>query len=111
MENLILTSVPIEMLADLIAERLQRNNEQPATEPEPDSDLIFMDKLCELTNLKVSTIRTMTCQKRIPYIKPKGTKKLMFSRAAIMEWLATGRPTTAETKAEEYLSKPKNKRR
>ena len=50
-------------------------------------DLIFLDEVCTLTNLKRNTVYMLTCHDKIPFIKPNGTKKLMFSRTAILKWL------------------------
>ncbi len=83
------------------------NIQPPVSHTEPENDLIFIKEASELTNLAEPTIRTLTCKKKIPYIKPAGTKRLMFSRKAIIEWLQTGRPTNAQQKANEYINNRK----
>jgi predicted DNA-binding transcriptional regulator AlpA len=55
------------------------------------NDIISIDEVCRLTGYKPASIYVFNTQKRIPVIKPKGTKMLMFSRAAILEWMQSDR--------------------
>ena len=73
-----------EVLSNKMDKLLSKN------QPSPDlGDFIFMDEVCSLTNLKKNSIYMLTCHNKIPFIKPAGTKKLMFSRTAVIEWLQT----------------------
>jgi len=67
------------------------NNKNTGIPQQPTSDIIFVNDVCRLTNLKKATIYVLVNQKKIPFIKPEGTKKLMFSRVVILEWLQAGR--------------------
>ena len=69
-----------EVLSNKMDKLLSKN--QPCLD-----DFIFIDEVCSLTNLKKNSIYMLTCHNKIPYIKPAGTKKLMFSRTAVIEWL------------------------
>jgi excisionase family DNA binding protein len=76
----------ISGLKKTISEFIDKQNISKAPEPP-----IFIDHVCEITNLKKSTIYVLVFQKKIPFVKPEGTKKLQFSRSAIIQWLNSGR--------------------
>jgi predicted DNA-binding transcriptional regulator AlpA len=78
-----------ELLLKILTNSNNKNTDIPV---QPTSDIIFINDLCKLANLKKATIYVLVNQKKIPFIKPEGTKKLMFSRISIIEWLQTGRP-------------------
>ena len=61
--------------------------------PQTTGDLIFLNEVCEITNLSKATIYKFIHEKKMPFKKPNGTKKLMFSRSEIMEWLQKDRLT------------------
>ena len=54
---------------------------------EPLGDIIFMNDVCKMTDAKRATIYSLVHYNKIPFVKPEGTKKLMFSRKAIKSWL------------------------
>ena len=49
------------------------------------SDLLTVNEVSTLLNLKVSRIRNLVFLKRIPYIKIGASVR--FSKAAILEWI------------------------
>ncbi|MDD4575278.1 MAG: helix-turn-helix domain-containing protein [Bacteroidales bacterium] len=62
----------------------------------PQQDLIPIKEACEMLNLSLPTIYSKCSRREIPYHKPKGTKKLFFSRTELMEYLGNGRVKTAD---------------
>lgn len=46
------------------------------------------------TGLTVAYIYKLTCQKRIPYRKPEGTKLLYFNKEDLDRWIEKNRITT-----------------
>jgi len=57
------------------------------------SDFIFIDEVCILTNLKHATIYNFVHYGKIPTLKKTGQRLLIFSKNQIIEWLKQGRPT------------------
>jgi len=74
--------------------QLNKNIEKKEQPKHPQTgDLIFLNEVCEITNLSKATIYKFIHEKKMPFKKPNGTKKLMFSRSEIMEWLQKDRLT------------------
>lgn len=63
----------------------------PQANPSPQTDIIFLNEVCKITNLSKATLYCLSSAGKIPIIKPEGTKKLMFSRVAINNWLLNSR--------------------
>jgi excisionase family DNA binding protein len=51
------------------------------------SDIISIDEAAEFTHLARQTIYQKVCERKIPFIKKVGSKKLLFSRKALYTWL------------------------
>jgi excisionase family DNA binding protein len=51
-------------------------------------EYLNISELSEYIKISKSTIYKMTSQRRIPFIKSRGSKKLLFKREAIDDWLA-----------------------
>jgi len=83
------------------------NIPQSPTPNSPQSDFIFLDEVCELTNLSKPTIYSLVSRKQIPTAKQKGQKKLIFNRTEIMSWLKSGRPSIAEQQVAKQLNNRK----
>ncbi len=73
-------------------------------------DILNAKQAAKLLDLSPATIYGKTHRNEIPYFKQG--KKLLFSRAALIEWLKKGEnpvaiiePSTAKSKADEYLHK------
>jgi predicted DNA-binding transcriptional regulator AlpA len=77
-------------------------------EPQPKSDIIYMDEIVELTGYKESTVYSKVCRKEIPVIS--NGRPLSFSRQEILQWMKDGRPTVAEMIANEFTN-TKNKKK
>jgi excisionase family DNA binding protein len=50
-------------------------------------DMIGIDEACRLLGLKKPTVYHKAQKREIKSYKPKGTKKLMFKRSELYEWL------------------------
>jgi len=73
-------------------------------------DILNVKSAAKILDLSPATIYGKTHRNEIPYFKQG--KKLLFSRAALVEWLKKGEnpvaiiePSTAKSKADEYLHK------
>lgn len=60
------------------------------------NDLIPINEACEMLNLSKATIYSKCSRREIPYHKPKGTKKLFFSRSELLGYLSNGRIKTVD---------------
>jgi len=50
-------------------------------------DMIGIDEACRLLGLKKPTVYHKAQKREIKFYKPEGTKKLMFKRSELYEWL------------------------
>jgi excisionase family DNA binding protein len=67
------------------------------------SDLLNVRQAAEFLSLAVPTIYTLVSKAQengIPYHKPKGSKRIYFSRTKLTEWVASGRNEGAEASPE-----------
>ena len=104
-----------QAIADLTAEvgqlkeMLGRILEKDA-QPTSTDEMIGIDEACIILNMKKSTVYANVQQGRIPYYRP--SKKLLFKRAELIDWLETGRrKTTVETKEDLIANMQKGQRR
>jgi len=111
MTDILFTPIRLSELETLIEKSfervLSRINTQSPTPNSPQSDFIFLDEVCELTNLSKPTIYSLVSRKQIPTAKQKGQKKLIFNRTEIMSWLKSGRPSIAEQQVAKQLNNRK----
>lgn len=101
-ENL---NVTFDNLPSMVSQLLKKINNIESlllmkAKESPKDDLINVKEACELLNLSVSTIYSKCSRKELPYHKPNGTKKLMFKRSELIEYLDSGRVQTEK----EYLN-------
>ncbi len=75
--------------------------------PVEKSDLIDLKETCEFLNLSASSIYKMTAKKTIPTIRRQGSKKLIFSRSQLEDWLKESQPVSNSNviNVNEYLHK------
>lgn len=73
------------------------NSVQPTDQPE--ADLLNIDEAAQLLNLARATVYNLVSKKQIPVFK-KG-KRLYFSKAALLDWVQSGKKPTLEEIAEE----------
>jgi excisionase family DNA binding protein len=72
--------------------------------PEPEPEIIGIDKVCEILNLKERTIYGLVWKRKIPCLKVEGKKALQFNRTEIMQW-KQNRFNPIDKKASEYVEK------
>lgn len=67
-------------------------------QPQPEQDEIGgVELAARVTGLAIPTIYTKAHRRELPYSKPEGSKKLVFSKRDLETWLRTGkRKTVAE---------------
>lgn len=75
-------------------------------EQEP-RDVIFIPEVVILTGYKESTIYSKVSRREIPVISYG--RPLTFSKAEILNWMKSGKPTVAEIMAEALLTNSKKK--
>jgi excisionase family DNA binding protein len=90
MEKLILSNVSLEDLATTLAEKVREIQLKTyQQEPIAKDEFLNVQQVSDLLGLALATIYTLTCRKKIPYLK-KG-KKLYFKRSEIEAWLNSGK--------------------
>lgn len=73
-----------------------------------DDELGGVELAHRVTGLAIPTIRTKAHLRQIPFSKPEGSKRLIFSRHELEEWMRSGkRKTTSEIAAEAENFQPK----
>jgi excisionase family DNA binding protein len=66
-------------------------NDHLSLKNEMTDDLLTIEQASEFTSLAKQTIYQLVSERRIPFIKRKGSKRLYFSRIDLREWILTGR--------------------
>ena len=75
-----------------------------------ENDLLTIKQAAELLNLSVPTIYGYVHRTEIPVCKRAGTKRLIFSKQELIEWVKVGRKKTVseiEAEANQYFTKKK----
>jgi excisionase family DNA binding protein len=74
-------------LQQLLGETIKNSTSSlQASQPEQ-QDLIPIEEAMKITNLAKQTIYGLVYNRRIPFIKREGSRKLCFSRKALLEWI------------------------
>lgn len=81
----------LEILIEKSFERVLSKANIIKSTPSSTSDIIFIDEVCRLTNLKRATIYALMSKGKIPNHKQPGQKKLLFSRTEILNWLTNSK--------------------
>jgi predicted DNA-binding transcriptional regulator AlpA len=80
----------IEAKLDTLAEQVNAIGEKllgmNKAEP-PEFEIGGIELAMQMTGLSRSAIYTHTCKKTIPFHKPPGSKKLIFYRSELKEWI------------------------
>lgn len=58
---------------------------------EKEEEFLTIDQASDLTHLAKQTIYQLVCERKIPYLKRKGSKRLLFSSEDLKNWLREGR--------------------
>jgi excisionase family DNA binding protein len=83
-----------------------------ANKSQPLNPICFIEEASKITGLAISTIRSKCNLRKIPFFKPKGTKKLQFKRTELLEWMESGKIksiTEQEADIDNYLISKKKK--
>lgn len=105
---------PFEELNSRLERIEQKLSNLPSaqTPEQPEADLLNVDEAAQLLNLARATVYNLVSRKQIPVFK-KG-KRLYFSKAALLNWVQSGKKPTLEETAQEVaetLHTLKNKKR
>ena len=85
MSTIIITTK--EELSELIQSSIRSVlNEQSRSQPEI-PDLIPIEEAMKITNLARQTLYAKVYDRKIPFIKRPGSRKLFFSRKALLNWI------------------------
>lgn len=76
-----------------IESMMQQQAQQPAKSQD---ELLTIKETSELLGLSVPTLYSKVSRRELPVIKPKGTKRLYFSRSELMEFIHKGRIKTID---------------
>lgn len=80
---------------------------KPANQ-EPENDLLTIDEAAQLLDLARATVYNLVSKRQLPVFKKSG--RLYFSKAALIEWIKSGKKATKEelaAKANEDLAQLK----
>ena len=69
-------------------------NDHPSFKDELRDDILTIEGACEFTSLAKQTLYQLVSERRIPFMKRKGSKRLYFSRNELKEWILSGRKKT-----------------
>lgn len=80
----------VNQLQQLIGETIKNNTSSlQQTQPEQ-QDIVSIEIGMEITNLARQTIYGLVFNRKIPFIKRPGSRKLLFSRKALLAWIQEG---------------------
>ncbi len=74
-------------LQQLIGDTLKSNASSLIQSQPEQQDLIPIAEAMKVTNLARQTIYGLVNDRKIPFIKREGSRKLFFSRKALLEWI------------------------
>jgi len=82
-------------IANEVVRKIRVQDEQkqaPLSPPPKDPDkYLTIDEVVDLIRLEKPTIYKLVAKRQIPYSKPPHTKKLLFLKSELIEWLKSGR--------------------
>ena len=70
-------------------------NHHPSFKEEVKDEFLTIEQAAEFIHLARQTLYGLVCDRKIPYIKRKGSKRLYFSRNELREWIIGGRKKTS----------------
>lgn len=103
-----LTVEEFKELSKIIAVDISYLIKSPAPEAKEPKDVIFINEVVVLTGYKESTIYSKVSRREMPVLSYG--RPLTFSKAEILNWMKSGKPTVAEMMAEVLLNDQKKKR-
>jgi predicted DNA-binding transcriptional regulator AlpA len=108
-DNIRLIDLTVKDLKEVIKEIFEEHyskieNDKPLKVIEP--DIIYIEEVCELTNLKRGSVYNKVSRREIPTLSRR--QPLSFSRKEINDWMETGRPSYIERKVKAELYRLNN---
>ncbi|MBL0047502.1 MAG: helix-turn-helix domain-containing protein [Bacteroidetes bacterium] len=79
-----------EELSEIVQTSIRKvfaENNQPQSEQQ---DLVPIEEAMKITNLARQTLYGKVYDRKIPFIKREGSRKLFFSRKALLNWIQEG---------------------
>ena len=70
----------------------------------PISEIMTIDEVAMLLGLSKATLYRFTHERKIPYYKTAGGRKLYFNRAEIVEWLQENKTETVEQYCNNHIN-------
>lgn len=104
-----LTVDEFKELSKIIAVDISYLIQPPAPIEKEPRDVIFIDEVKVLTGYKESTIYSKVSRREIPVISYG--RPLTFSKAEVLNWMKSGKPTVAELMAQVLMNESKNNKR
>ncbi len=97
-EGLITFESMPKVLAQLVEEiqKLSKKVEELKNPVLEKDEMFTVQEAGDFLNLTLPTMYSKVSKREIPFIKPKGTKRLYFSKFALMEYLKEGTELTNE---------------
>jgi excisionase family DNA binding protein len=92
-------------IENLIFDLKHQSKEEGESAPQPDK-LLTVREAAEFLGITVPTVYTKTSKGELPVCKPNGSKRLYFSKQALVDYIKAGRKKTnseIEAEADEYL--------
>jgi predicted DNA-binding transcriptional regulator AlpA len=96
-----------EIVKDVIIQEILNKKDDNQNEKLNTSDIIYLEQVSELTNLKRGTIYNKVSKMEMPSVSR--SQRLSFSRKDIEEWMKSGRPTCAEAIAQSEIFRLKHR--
>ncbi len=81
-----------------------QSSELGKSNPPITDDLTDVKGIAEYTHYSVSTVYTYVQQKKIPFYRQRNSRKLLFSKKEVLDWIKTNRSGTMEEKSAEARS-------
>lgn len=66
-------------------------NDHPSFKDEVEDRFLTIKEASEFTHLAVQTLYQLKSERKLPFIKRKGSKRLYFSRNDLKSWMLSGR--------------------
>ncbi|MFT5822117.1 MAG: excisionase family DNA binding protein [Crocinitomix sp.] len=99
----------LELLIQNSVANALKNQIQPDQTIEADK-FLDINEAATFLHLKESTVRTKVSKGELPFMKPDGTKGLIFSRLELTEFIKSGKKKSnaeIEAEADAYINKKK----
>src|SRR5687767_8694814 len=80
---------------------IERLLSEKPTNKTPEDDILTVPQAAELLGIEIQSIYNRISKRTIPFMKPPGSKRVMFSKTELLEYLKSSRRrTNAEIEAD-----------